>query len=167
MQGAWIARLNSNWHGGRWHGVCKAEYERASAPEERYGRAYVTTNDAMKYFNVPIFDEYISGGSPAQWYSSDEFLSLLGGADVLEIQAATSMVSGTSPTLTIDTQQSADGSNFAPHTSMASVPISNNGIYCAGTTTAARPLRLVRIRISLGGTAPRCRLKITATGRAT
>lgn len=120
-----------------------------------------------------IFDEIITG-TGTTWYTPSDLNAVLGQPDALAIQVATTLVSGTSPTLRMAVEHSGDGRAFLPR--VATPEINNTSItndksvsvtageqfgYTPGTSLLA----YVRLAISLGGTNPRCRLRILVTGR--
>jgi hypothetical protein len=117
----------------------------------------------MQEFSVEVFDEIITGAVPS-WFTSTEFDSLLGSAEALVLLVTTTFVSGTSPTLGLTSQHSADGLVFSDRTSFGSTSIGNGLTFAKLDANAA--LGLVRLRLALGGTSPRCRVKVIATGRA-
>ena len=123
----------------------------------------------MRTFNTLIFDDIISG-TASNWFTSSDFCDQLGSADFLLLQARTSFVSGTSPTLTVDIEHSPDGQSWTllpPGNHINAVAISNNGSYVGDDApTTIQALAYVRCRISLGGTSPKCRLKLFATGHS-
>ena len=57
----------------------------------------------MHLFTLEVFDDVISG-TGTDWYSTALHNNILGTADVFAIQAVTTGVSGTSPTLTVRLQ---------------------------------------------------------------
>lgn len=123
----------------------------------------------MREFNKDVFDEIISGTGNT-WYTPASFNDLLGSADFLGIYAATTNVSGTSPTLTVQAQHSADGQNWVnvsgtPELSAVSIA-SNTGYYGSDNGLAPVLASFVRFQITLGGTSPQCRLKLSVTGRS-
>lgn len=122
----------------------------------------------MREFSKDVFDEIISGTGNT-WYTPGSFNDLLGSADFLGIYAATTNVSGTSPTLTIQTQHSADGQNWVNVSGTAEIPAtaiaSNTGYYGSDNGVSPVLASFVRLQITLGGTSPQCRLKLSVTGR--
>lgn len=121
----------------------------------------------MQQFNVPVFDDIISGTS-GTWYSPRSLDAFLGTADVFIIQATTTLVGGSTPKIKIVTEHSCDGLVFGVH----SVPSALNTVSISDGTTlfgvdlaAPKPFGLVRVAVWLAGTSPRCRVRINVTGR--
>ena len=116
----------------------------------------------MQEFSIEVFDEIITG-TGTSWYTSTEFDSLLGSPEALVLLVTTTFVAGTSPTLALTTQHSADGLVFSDRTAFASVSISNDLTFARHDADLA--LGLARLKINLGGTNPRCRVNVFVTGR--
>lgn len=117
--------------------------------------------------NIQIFDRIISG-TATTWYSPAFLNADLGAADVFAVQATTTLVAGTSPTLTVQSQHSSDDQNWmATPSAEISTSMSEGGAY-VGRKTVLDLVLLANIRfaISLGGTDPKCRLRIYFAGRA-
>lgn len=121
----------------------------------------------MRTFNVEAFDEAISG-TGTTWYSAAKLNSLLGSADSLAIQAWVTNASGTTPTITVQLEHSGDAENWLPVAGSPeiSTAVSSNAVYY-GSQVGFIPMLLgyVRLRVSMGGTSPGCRLKLHVTGR--
>jgi hypothetical protein len=114
-----------------------------------------------------VFDENINTVGPV-WKSSDEFNDALGAGDTLAIQAYVTVVSGTTPTLTVQVEHSADGQNWSLGPTALSTGIVSNTAYAGSVLSSASyvPLGYVRLRVTLGGTTPACRARITVTTRS-
>lgn len=120
----------------------------------------------MRTLTILAFDEIIAGTGNT-WYTPDSYHAEIGACDFLVIMAATSGASGTSPTLTCQFEHSADGRNWLPNGTTPEI----NGFGIANDASTwgapANPfLRFVRVKITLGGTNPACRLKLFINGRA-
>ncbi len=120
----------------------------------------------MRDLNILAFDDIVAGTSTT-WYTPSPLNEALGTADVIVLHAVPTMVSGTSPTLTCTVEHSADGRSW---NAMESAPAINaaalvTGTSLLGTGTTNSPLQRVRVKITLGGTSPQCRLKLYATTR--
>lgn len=124
----------------------------------------------MKLFNTLVFDDTISTTTNT-WYTPAEFHDRLGSADAFIFLASAANVTGTA-NLTVQAEHSADGQNWVNIGTGAEIPAADinanpvNMGYVSGVGVNAVPLAFVRLRVSLSGTNPQCRLKITATGRS-
>lgn len=122
----------------------------------------------MRDLRILAFDDVITG-TAATWYTSADHNGPLGFADALEIHAVTTNVSGTSPALTCQVEHSANGRhwlNAQASAEIGAVAISNDASFLGVVPLLNPPLlTFVRIRISLSGTSPQCRLKLHVTGR--
>jgi hypothetical protein len=114
----------------------------------------------MLLFNQQVFDEIITG-TGTTWFSGVQYNTLLGSADHLLLMGYVTSVTGTSPTVTQGWEHSADGQEWVTNT-VSPVAISE------GTkllTPVYGYLPYMRLRITLGGTNPSCRLRFMAAGR--
>jgi hypothetical protein len=115
-----------------------------------------------------IFDERISG-TGTNWYTSADFNDRLGTGDQLALHAVTTAVSGTAPTLTCRVETSANGKDWyaAQTTPEINASAMVNGKASQGQVPAFLPVlqKYARVRLSLGGSSPACRVKLYATGR--
>lgn len=112
-----------------------------------------------------IFDNVVSG-TGTNWYSPAQLNERLGAAEKFAVQASVTGLSGTSPTLTVQLEHSGDNQFWIALGSPAQingVSIANDTSY-SGTQDITPVLNFVRVRISLGGTNPQCRLKVYVTG---
>lgn len=117
----------------------------------------------MRLFNILAFDEVITGTSKT-WYSPSELNEALGQAETLAIHAFTTTVSGTSPTVTLRVEHSADGQDWSASAVGSATAITEQGsifLPFAGYQT-----RYARLGAALAGTSPQCRLRLYVTGRA-
>jgi hypothetical protein len=116
----------------------------------------------MEPFNAQVFDEIIEGTSMI-WLTSAEHNDALGRHAELAVQAVITNVSGSSPTLRVFLDSSNDNQNwFTPVVPTVNTSISE-GLVAGGSHTVMGSFQ--RLRIVLGGTSPRCRLKLGVTGR--
>jgi hypothetical protein len=126
----------------------------------------------MRVFNQLVFEGYVKG--TASVYSDSVFDEQLGLSDQLSVAGYSAQVTGTSPTITIQVENSFDQRRWQNRNGVAEI----NGIALAtsGETTFQgqdgwagglnRPaLHFARLRISLGGTSPAAQLRIWAVGR--
>lgn len=126
----------------------------------------------MRQINLEIFDEIVTG-TGTTWYTSSDHHAALGGADGLIVQACTSLISGSSPTLTVAAEHSADGRAFVALEATPQIngsAVTEGGVYVGRTLFPASgqtALAFVRLAVTLGGTTPQCRLKLAVTGRST
>lgn len=123
----------------------------------------------MRTVNLKIFDDVISG-TVATWVTRSEFDQALGPANTFAIQAVTTGVTGIEPTLTILTEHSYDGENWVWSGNddlINGTLIAEDASYLNFSNSCAVPVlgAFVRFRMSLGGTNPKCRLKLYMTGR--
>ncbi len=109
-----------------------------------------------------VFDETIVG-TGVSWYSSEEHGALLTSADSYTLIAHVSNASGTTPTFSVFLETSSDARHwFAASTLLSAQSVANEAVYKAGF---AAETGFARLRVTLGGTSPRCRLTLGVTGR--
>jgi len=123
----------------------------------------------MRILNTQIFDDVITS-TGVTWYSPADMNDSLGAADGFAIQACTTLVGGTLPTLTVQAEHSGDGENWiaTPSAEISGVLIANSSTFVGWRemfNSNLVPLANLRFRITLGGTAPQCRLRLYFTGR--
>jgi hypothetical protein len=132
-------------------------------------RLWVTSRGiAARRFSEVVLDRTMSAGSAVL---SDEGLSLLlGGADKLQIFAVVAVTSGTSPTLTVQIEESPDGITWrnkqtTPEISGA-VLTSAATNFVVGEDDGSVPFSaFVRLRVQLGGSGVQANVRIYVTGR--
>lgn len=122
----------------------------------------------MRLFHVLAFDNLVQG--TATIYTDPSLARGLGSADQLKIAAVADQVSGTSPTLTVQIEDSGEGMRWAAKNGTAEINASS--LAASGTTAlrgsdtgATGSTAFVRLRIQLGGTNPVARLRLWVTGR--
>jgi hypothetical protein len=118
----------------------------------------------MIVLSEQVFDELIAGTSSI-WYTSDELNETLGAPDWFVLFASARDVSGSSPVLKVFVQKSGDNRHWYHD---ALVPIINGSLSEGTVRTGqasgpSQPFR--RLRITLEGGSPKCRLKLHVTGR--
>lgn len=120
----------------------------------------------MRILNLLVFDEIISG-TTSTWYSREDLNRILGMAEAFAVQAYVTNVSGTFPALTVASQHSSDGQNWAATnaTEINAILFVEGGTYAGTSGAFLVPGAHLRFKITLGGTAPHCRLKLYFTGR--
>lgn len=121
-------------------------------------------------YNELVFDEYVDG--TASIYSKPQFNALLSLADLYSIHAAAFIESGTSPTLTLQLEEGPDNFNWG---NKKATPEVNAAALTSGALTVAThsvgggstfpTSGYMRLRVQLGGTSPRGRVKVWFTGR--
>ncbi len=121
----------------------------------------------MRDFNILAFDDSIRG-TGVNWYTPITLNDQLGQADGLALNAITTKVTGTSPTLTCQVEHSGDQRLWlSVGTAEINAAAIANETTLFGLRASFNPVLLgfVRIRIAMGGTNPECRLKLFVTGR--
>jgi hypothetical protein len=126
----------------------------------------------MRLFNQCVFDSYVSSTNAT--YSDPQFDAMLGSAEKLVLQVIADQVSGTSPTITVRLEHSADrrswgnknsGNAEINGSSLTSGSGSSQSV--VGSDAGSTPgLGFSRLNIAMGGTTPGARLRVFATGRA-
>ncbi len=121
----------------------------------------------MRDFSQLVFDDTING-TAGVWYTPTTLNDDLGRADALTVQAVTTGVSGTSPTLTVVIEHSGDGRIWATAATPISAASMTNGATYAGRIgfNSAALMQFVRLKITMAGTNPAGRVKLYATGRS-
>lgn len=122
----------------------------------------------MQLFHTLVFDDAIEGITSV--YSDSRFNAEIGSADKLQVMGVVSQVSGTSPTITVQLEHSADNRNFVNKSSTAEIDgtaLSTSAITVVkGYDAGSEPLGgRARLRITLGGTSPKARVRLWITGR--
>lgn len=122
----------------------------------------------MRVFHSLVYDENIE--STVNQYIDAAWNSQLGLPDKLTIFAITDTVTGTSPTLTVQIEESPDQVHWLSKAGTAEInattlSTSTNTIAVGrdpGTTPSAA---FIRLRIQLGGTTPKSHVRVWVTGR--
>jgi hypothetical protein len=115
--------------------------------------------------NIKVFDEFIKGTGDT-WYSSSEVNGRLGSADLIYLQAIPTRVGGSTPKVTVAIEHSGDGDHWTGLTPVPSIDeaaMVEDQPILGGT---GFPSPLVRLRISLSGSGPECRLVVFASLRS-
>lgn len=124
----------------------------------------------MLVFFEKVFDGFLSG--TANVYTQTELSELLGSADHLDIAIQARGVAGTSPTLTIQLENSFDGTRWQnrtvnPEVNALSLNAGDNPLQVyADSSQIPTALGRLRFRIALGGTTPSGVFQIWASGRS-
>lgn len=122
----------------------------------------------MRRFQAKVFDDVVDASTPL--YIDPSFHDVLGIADGLSIHGVAVALSGTSPTLTVQIEESPNEINWrnkqgTPEINVAALSLTtftNVQGRDPGSTPSACYLRL---RIQVGGTSPRVLVKLWVTGR--
>lgn len=117
----------------------------------------------MRTAALQVFDDIISG-TATTWYTPAGLNEKLG-TDTHAIHACVTQVSGTSPTLTVVYQTSADNQNWWSLPVISGTSVSNEASFAVSKNSIVPVMANVRFAVTLGGTSPVCRLKLYFTGR--
>jgi len=124
----------------------------------------------MLLFFEKVYDGFITGGQNV--YTQTEHSELMGSADHVEIAVQARGIAGTSPTLTIQYENSFDGTRWqnrtaSPEVNNVSLNVGDNPLQLfADLSQVPTALNRLRLRIALGGTSPSGVLQIWAMGRS-
>ena len=120
----------------------------------------------MRLFNEMVFDDFITGSS-TKWYTPNSFCERLGEADYISLFARSTLVSGTSPTLTIRVEHSPDGEHWTNVNTTAEINANSitEGAAFGGFDGTHQLLGYVRCSVAMVGTSPKCRLKLYVSAR--
>jgi hypothetical protein len=114
----------------------------------------------MLVFHEQVFDETISGTSTT-WYTADQHNGLFGAADFFSVFAVATDAVGT---VQINFDESADNQHWFTTTFQFGLSVGGNLVDAAPLNNPPA-LPFGRLRVTLSGTNPTCRLKLTVTGR--
>lgn len=122
----------------------------------------------MRLFHVGMYDENVEGTTAL--YTDPTHNNLLGSVEKLSIFALTDTVSGTSPTLTVQIEESGDQVHWT--NKVATPEINGTALSTSAVTTAVGrdagttpSAGFLRLRVVLGGTSPKAHVRIWVTGR--
>ncbi|HVW25559.1 MAG TPA: hypothetical protein VHC69_09320 [Polyangiaceae bacterium] len=128
----------------------------------------------MKVFHTKVFDGIITGTSSV--YTHTAFSELLGSVERIGIGAQMNAVSGTGPTITVQIENSPDGTRWMNQSTLGPELTGANGTLVTGdnavkwaTNYQSTTLPIgnhVRMRIALGGTSPAGYLRLWVVGRS-
>jgi hypothetical protein len=120
----------------------------------------------MRKFHVLLLDDRIEGNAPL--YSNPLHNALLGSVESLRIYCTAENTSGTSPALTVQIEESG---NQLYWRTKGFAEIDNVALSTTAQTVAVGRDRglvpsqgFLRLRVQLGGTAPKARVRIWVTG---
>jgi len=122
----------------------------------------------MRTFYVLAYDHILEGTTAT--YTDPRLNDLLGSVEQLRLFAVTRDTSGTSPTLTVQIEESADNVRWTSKTGTAEInavalDVTPTTIARGSDDGATPSAGQVRLAISLGGTSPRTLLRLWVTGR--
>jgi len=122
----------------------------------------------MRLFHAQIYDENIEGTTAL--YTDPTHNGLLGSVEKLSIFALTDTVTGTTPTLTVQIEESGDQVHWT--NKVATAEINGTTLSTTVVTTAVGrdggntpSAGFLRLRVSLGGTTPKAHVRLWVTGR--
>src|SRR5690349_17722063 len=123
----------------------------------------------MRIFQAKVFDGYIRGTGAVFTQTADS--ELIGSAERLVFYAVMNGVSGTSPSLTIQLENSPDGTRWlnqatGPEVSAMLNPGDNSAYGTSAQSTTIPMAAYIRMRITLGGTDPGGYLRLWLNGRS-
>jgi hypothetical protein len=120
----------------------------------------------MLVFHEHIFDEIITGTEDS-WYTSSEHNKLFATAAVFTLFVVATNVSGTGTlTLNLDMELSGDNEHWFPFDLVMTGTLSTSVPFVKAGFMFTAGLPFARLRASLSGTDPQCRLQLRLTGRA-
>lgn len=120
----------------------------------------------MRTTNEVIYDDNVGGTTAV--YTAPEMNDKLGAPNKWYLYAIASQASGTTPTLTVQAEQSVNGrdwANIAGTAEINGISLSTTARTLSSVVSQSNGLGLVRFRIQLGGTNPQCRVALHFTGR--
>jgi hypothetical protein len=117
---------------------------------------------------VLVFDDFVA--STTAVYTAAQHNSLLGQFDKMAFQLVADKTSGTSPTVTVAYEHSADQRNWEqknspPEINALSIPAGSTTPKTAYETGANPSNAFGRLKVQLGGTSPEGHIKIWVTAR--
>lgn len=124
----------------------------------------------MRVFHSLVFDENIE--STTANYCDASWNAQLGLPDKLTIFALTDTVSGTSPNLTVQIEESPDQVHWLPKLGTTTAEIYTAALQTTTNTTVVGrdagtvpSAAFIRLRVQLGGTTPKAHVRVWVTGR--
>lgn len=122
----------------------------------------------MRLFHAQIYDENIEGTTAL--YTDPTHNGLLGSVEKLSIFALTDTVTGTTPTMTVQIEESGDQVHWT--NKIATAEINATSLSTTAVTTAVGrdaggtpSAGFLRLRVVLGGASPKAHVRIWVTGR--
>jgi hypothetical protein len=122
----------------------------------------------MLQFNILAFNAVVTGTSPV--YSDASLNDRIGEADYLGLHVIATQGAGTSPTVTVQVEHSADGIRWLNKQATAEInAIAVGSLGPPGNMTgevSGKPgLGRARLRVQLGGTGPSAQVQVFLAGR--
>jgi hypothetical protein len=124
----------------------------------------------MRTFHRIVFDDNVDGTTAV--YSSPRFDALLGLSDALSLSGYAVSATGSSPTLSVQVEQSPDRQRWTARNGTAEISAASLSTTAEttfqgndGSPVAATRPGFARLKITLGGSTPRAHVKIWVTGR--
>jgi len=123
----------------------------------------------MRKLHMLVFDDFVAGTTPVN--TKTDLNDVLGQNDQLAIQAVVDQVSGTTPTVTVRIQYSADQINWSNKNTTAeinalAVTANQTNVLFGNDAGAVPSLGYVRLQVTLGGSGPpQVHAKIWVTAR--
>ena len=131
----------------------------------------------MRIFQTKLFDGYVSGTTNVYTQTADA--DLLGSVERLTLGVVVNAVSGTNPTITVQIENSPDGTrwmnqyNTVPEINGVTLVAADSTLYYStnqASTTRSSPTvpiaSFIRMRIALGGTSPGAYVRLWVVGRS-
>jgi hypothetical protein len=122
----------------------------------------------MRLFHAQVYDENIEGTTAL--YTDPSNNGLFGSVEELSIFAVADTVSGTTPTLTVQIEESADQIHWVNKIPTAEINAQALSLtvktVVVGRDNGSVPSSgFLRLRVSLGGTTPKAHVRLWVTGR--
>ena len=122
----------------------------------------------MQVFHILVYDDAVEGTTAV--YSDPRHNAELTAADALQIMGVVSQVGGSTPTITVQLEHSADNRNFVNKSGTAEIDAASLSTTAltvvSGYDDGAVPTGgFARLRIALGGSSPEARVRLWVTGR--
>ena len=122
----------------------------------------------MRVFHAKAFDDIVDTG--VSLYNDPTLNDVLGHAEEISITAVVYGISGTSPTLTVQLEESPDQIIWQNKQGTAEINAASISLTAITTAAGRDPgstpsSGFVRLRVQLGGTSPRAHVKLWVTAR--
>lgn len=122
----------------------------------------------MRLFHAQLYDENLEGTTAL--YTDPSNNALLGSVEKLTLFTIADTVSGTTPTLTVQIEESPDQVNWSNKAGTAEInavalSTSQKTITVGRDNGSVPSAGFLRLRVVLGGTTPKAHIRIWVTGR--